>query len=96
MRTYLCVAGCAGWAPESLLLEFMEDDRFLLRAHDLWEGMVGEAEAIEQLPPWFWQNLVEVVHDMDVSATSLRDQVLTSVRVSMSYLEQEVYDQLQS
>ena len=55
---------------------------------------MGEADAIEQLPPWLWQNLVEVVHDMDTSATSLRNRVLTSVRVSMSYLEQEVYDQL--
>ena len=39
VRRYLAVAACAGRPSETLLLDFMRDDRFLKHCHKTWETL---------------------------------------------------------
>ena len=88
VRTYLCVAACAGRPSESLLLQLMEDDRFLLHHESLWQFVTDEFQYLLALPSNFYSTVADV---LQVPTDQFWTQVIDASVVSMAYLHMDMW-----
>ena len=91
VRLYLGVSALAGRPSESMLLELMSDDRFLLYSDKIWEVLQDEVNYVLRAPEYFWQTIADVLH---VSATDYMGLVLESSCTSIGYLWMDVWQSL--
>ena len=89
VRTYLTVAACASRPSETLLLELLHDDRFLLHSQRYWQVMVDELSYLTVLSPDFWSTLASLLTGGD--AISLKHSVLDCSLISMAYIHLECW-----
>ena len=61
VRRYLAVAACAGRPSETLLLDFMRDDRFLKNCDQNWETLTDEHLLILDTPQHFYDTIGELI-----------------------------------
>jgi len=92
VRLYLGVAYVAARAIESMLIDLMEDDRFLIHQAKCWEIMQDELDIVRNAPAHFWQTLGDV---LGVSAIAFKGHVLESVVTSIGYMHMDVWRSLQ-
>ena len=88
VRLYLGVAAVAAKATESMLLDLMEDDRFLIHEAKCWQTMEDELDIMLKAPPYFWDTLADV---LGVAVTDFQGHVLQAVVVSMAYMFMDVW-----
>ena len=80
VRLYLGVAFVVAKATELVLLDLMEDDRFLIHQAECWESMVDYLNIVLQAPACFRQTLGEV---LGLSPTDFKAHVLQSIVISI-------------
>ena len=73
---------------EELLVELLDDDRFLLNANKLWSLMQDELMYLLGAPSFFWTSLAGLV---GMAPTSFRSQVIDSTIASISYFHMHVW-----
>ena len=84
MKLYLAVAAAAGRPSESVLLELMEDDRFIMHADKSWATLRGELLYFTDSVPCLLYNTVAGLLDVDVS--TYRAHVTRAALTSIGYL----------
>lgn len=89
VRTYLAVAACAARPSETMLIELLEDDRFLADPNRYWQVMVDEFQYLSGCPGYFWSTLADVLAVVD--PITLRAHVVESSLVSIAYLHLECW-----
>ena len=87
VRLYLGVASVAANATESVLLDLMEDDSFLIRQAKCWESMVDSLKIVLQAPACVLQTFGEV---LGVSPSGFNGHVLQSIDISIGYMWMDV------
>ena len=91
VRTYLCVAGCAGRPSESLLFDIMEDDRFLIHHEHCWQTVQDELQYLLATPPLFYNTVAEL---LKVPSHEFRSQVIDCALVSIGYVHMDLWTPL--
>ena len=84
VRLYLAVAALSGRATETMLLELMEDDRFLLYHDRLWDGLQDELQYLTRAPDHFWKSIGDSIH---VAPHDLKSHVLNCSVVSTGFVD---------
>ena len=74
-----------------MLLELMQDDKFLLRADTLWDGLEDEVQYLLKASESFWQSISDV---LNVSLSDFKAQALQSTVPSIGYLWMDVWQAL--
>ena len=74
-----------------MLLELMEDDRFLLYHDRLWDGLQDELQYLTRAPDHFWKTIGDAIH---VAPDDLKSHVLNATVVSIGYLWMDIWEQL--
>ena len=92
VRLYLGVASVAARATESMLVDLMEDDRFLIHQAKCWEIMQDELDLVRNAPSHFWETLGDV---LGVDPVAFKGHVLESVVTSIGYMHMDVWRPLQ-
>ena len=95
VRTYYIIAATSTRPAESLVLEFLEDDRFLKRAHELKQLIDEEFDYVMSLPDYCWQRLAAIAFSHDITMDSIRSLAFSCMSVSMGYLHWDVFEPLQ-
>ena len=74
-----------------MIVELMEDDRFLLKTDRCWEILRGEHRYIELAPAHFFETVSAILNvDCDWYRTSALESSLTSI----SYLQMDIFGSL--
>lgn len=87
---YTCLSP-AMFAGEGLL----KDDRFLLRAAQLWETMCDDHRYILEVKPVMWKWLSEIVGYPDGADPDLRSQVVWSSLAALGYSFRDSFERLE-
>ena len=94
VKRYLAVAALAAYPVESFTLGILEDDRFLLRARELWGGVNMELDYVSHFPRLLWVYLASAVGDPALDFHDMRSMVIEAARVSIAYLDRNLYSPL--
>ena len=87
-RKYLAVCAAAGRPSESMLLELLEDDRFLLHADKLWDVLIAEHNYLMSAPQLLHDSVSFLLH---MEADDFKSDVLDASLTSISYLFMECW-----
>eukprot|EP00974_Lingulodinium_polyedra_P084824 8210628-Lingulodinium_polyedra.AAC.1 len=90
---YMVVAAVSSWAPDSAMVDVMEDDRLLKRAASLKENFVTEIAWLDSLPVPVWEMLSSIAGP-EQPPNVLRHKVLTAVHVSAAYIDRKLFQVL--
>ena len=89
VKLYLAVAAAAGRPSESVLLEVMEDDRFIIQAEKSWSTLCSELGYLTDNVSPLLYNTVAGLLDVDVHA--YRAHVTGAALTSMGYLYMDLW-----
>ena len=89
VKTYLTTAAFASRPSESMLLDVLEDDRFLMRSERCWQIVVDEFDFLLGLPEYVWITAADVLKDIDHRI--LKAHVVEASLVSMAYIHLECF-----
>ena len=84
VKLYLAVAAAAGRPSESVLLELVGDDRFIMHEEQSWATLCGELHYLTDTVPSLLYNTVAGLLNVDVSA--YRAHVTGAALTSIGYL----------
>ena len=79
-----------------MTLSLLEDDRFLLKAPELWSEMQEEATFIEHLPDLVYDSLARLVSDPDCSGGDIRHDTIWAMRTSIAYVDRNLFSATRS
>ena len=88
VRRYLGVAAASGRPSECMILDLMEDDRFLLHADRMWQTVCDEHRYLLSAPVSFYQCVGTV---LGLDAQVYRSDVLKASLTSMAYLHMDCW-----
>jgi hypothetical protein len=89
-RLWLCI-GAVAWLPvESMVLDLLEDDRFLRRFDAVLEDMKAECHYVAALPTKFFDHIVNVV-GLDMIGADLHSEALLSMHIGFGYCHMESF-----
>ena len=88
VRRYLGVAAASGRPSECMLLDLMEDDRFLLHADRMWQTVCDEHRYLLSAPDSFYQCVGTA---LGLDAQAYRSDVLKASLTSMAYLHMDCW-----
>jgi hypothetical protein len=95
VQRLLAIAAVSNYPMENFVLELLKDDRFMLRAAYLRGVLDRETQLVANLPNCCWDFLAELVTaDADFGGWELRHCTMRSMMVSLSYVEEQGYSQL--
>ena len=83
------IASLSSYPLESLSLELLQDDRWLLVWASLWAEAESEADWVSGLPDSVFSSLADIVGDPMWSGTEARNDIIKAVRTSMAYMHKE-------
>ena len=88
VRKYLAVCAAAGRPSENMLLELLEDDRFLLHADKLWDVLIAEHNYLMSAPQLLYDSVGALLH---IDAEEFKSDVIEASLTSISYLYMECW-----
>ena len=91
VRLYLATAALSARPTEAMLLELLEDDRFLLKHDRCLDALLLEHRFLEKAPAYFFETISAIVNvDCDLYRASVLESSLTSI----SYLQMDIFGEL--
>ena len=91
VRQYLFVAAFSALPAESVLLEVLQDDRFLRNGSEWWREVVAEIDYLVRRPTYLWDRLARLV---PCASRVLKDLVFKAAFTTAAYLQYDVFHQL--
>ena len=88
VRKYLAVCAAAGRPSKNMLLELLEDDRFLLHAGKLWDVLMAEHNYLMSAPQVLYDSVGAFLH---IDAEEIKSDVIQASLTSISYLYKECW-----
>ena len=88
VRLYLATSALAARPSESVLLDLLEDDRFLLRSDHCWKILQDELQYLLTTPQFCYTTVAEAIK---VSPIQYRACVIESSLVSIAYLYEDMW-----
>lgn len=90
-QKYNVIGSLAGYPAERLALPLLEDERFLLKAQDLWNDLKREERYVSDLPDEVWSALTGAIAGPGYHGHRLRDDTLAAMWVSTAYVDRNLY-----